>query len=255
MAACWLRTIGDLRRCTRVAEQIDRESRSLLIRGFHMTSVDELLNADRFAARKRAFGPQTTDKGRLPRWRPRRSLTWRDLSEIAANVAFLAAGKVPTADNPSADGFIGGDSMYRSVPTLSDRGVDAAIAVHADVVHIYEQAWNAHTFDFEKHVGHFAAPDITIVSGGTLGGRSLLRETSDARADYIRGTNATVTINMEITCVADMDTTVVVVAEGDLSFTYTDQTTYTQPMMTSSTLRLVDGAWIFQHIHFGRRCY
>jgi hypothetical protein len=126
--------------------------------------------------------------------------------------------------------------------------------MHADVVHIYEQAWNAHTFDFEKAVGHFAAPDITIVSGGTLGGRSLLRETSDARADYIRGTNATVTINMEITCVADMDTTVVVVAEGNLSFTYTDLTTYTQPMMTSSTLRLLDDRWVFQHIHFGRRC-
>jgi hypothetical protein len=213
-----------------------------------MTRVDELLNADRSAARKRAFGPQTS-KSRFPLWRPRRSL-----SGIAANVAFLAAGKAPTADNSPADRIIGGDRMYRSAPALSDRSVDTAIAMHADVVDIYEQAWNAHTFDFEKDLGHFAAPDITIVSGGTLGGRSLLRETSDARADYIRGTNATVTINMEITCVADMDTTVVVVAEGNLSFTYTDLTTYTQPMMTSSTLRLLDGRWVFQHIHFGRRC-
>jgi hypothetical protein len=219
-----------------------------------MTSVDDLLNGDRSAARKRAFGPQTTNRGRFPRWRARRSLTWRALSEIAANVAFLAVGKASTADSPAADQFIGGDRVYHNVPTLSDRGVDAAIATHADVVRIYEQAWNDHTFDFENSIGHFMAPDITIVVGGTLGGRSLLCETSDARADYIRGTDATVTINMEITCIADLGTTVVVVAEGDLNFAYTDRTAYTQPMMTSSTLRLLDGTWVFQHIHFGRRC-
>ena len=138
--------------------------------------------------------------------------------------------------------------------TLSDLSVNAALAMHKDVARIYEQAWNAHTFDFENDVGHFMAPDISIVSEGTLGGRSVLRETSDARADYVRGTKAIATINLKITCVADLDTTVVVVAEGDFSFTYPDRTTYTQPVLTSSTLRLLDDRWVFQHIHCGRSC-
>jgi hypothetical protein len=184
-----------------------------------MTSVDERLNADGFAARKRAFGPQVT-----------------------------------SYDIPAADRFSGG-RMHDDVPTLNAGSVDAAIATHQDVLRIYEEAWNAHTFDFESDLGHFMAPDITIVSGGILGGRSLLRETSDARADYVRGTRATVTISSEITHVADMDTTVVVVAEGDLSFTYPDHTTYTQPLLVSSTLRLLGSKWVFQHVHFGRACF
>ena len=138
--------------------------------------------------------------------------------------------------------------------TLSDLSVNAALAMHKDVARIYEQAWNAHTFDFENDVGHFMAPDIAIVSAGGLSGRSLLHQTSDARADYVRGTGATVTINLEIRCVVDIDTTVVVVAGGDFRFTYPDRTTSTQPILTSSTLRLLDGAWVFQHIHIGRGC-
>jgi hypothetical protein len=145
--------------------------------------------------------------------------------------------------------------MHNNVSTLTDRGLDAAVATHQDVVRIYEQAWNDHTFDFESDVGHFMAPDITIVSEGELGGRSLLRETSDARADYVRSTKATATLNSEITHAADIGTTVVVVAEGDLSFTYQDQTTYTQRLLASSTLRLLNGAWVFQHIHFGIGCF
>jgi hypothetical protein len=184
-----------------------------------MTSVDERLNADGLAARKRAFGPRVT-----------------------------------TYDIPAADRFSGGN-MHDDIPTLNARSVDAAVATHQDVVRIYEEAWNAHTFDFESDLGHFMAPDITIVSGGALGGRSLLRETSDARADYVRGTRATVTITSEITHVADMDTTVVVVAEGDLSFTYPDRTTYTQRLLISSTLRLLGDTWVFQHVHFGRGCF
>jgi hypothetical protein len=144
--------------------------------------------------------------------------------------------------------------MQSEIGTLGDLSVNAALAIHNDVARIYEQAWNAHTFDFEDDVGHFMAPDITIVSGDTLGGRSLLRETSDARADYVRGTNAIAAINLEIACVADLDTTVVVVAEGDFSFTYPDRTTYTQQVLTSSTLRFLDGTWVFQHIHCGRGC-
>ena len=146
------------------------------------------------------------------------------------------------------------DRMQGETGILSDLSVNAALAMHKDVARIYEQAWNAHTFDFENDVGHFMAPDITIVSGDTLGGRSVLRDTSDARADYVRGTKAIVTINLEITCVADLDTTLVIVAEGDFSFTYPDQTTYTQRVLTTSTLRLLDGAWVFQHIHCGRGC-
>jgi hypothetical protein len=144
--------------------------------------------------------------------------------------------------------------MRGRIATLSERSVDAALATHNDVVGIYEQAWNDHTFDFENDVGHFMAPDITIVSEDTLSGRSVLAALSDARADYVRGTKAIVTINVEITCVADLDTAVVVVAEGDFSFTYPDRTTYTQPVLTSSTLRLLDGTWVFQHIHCGRGC-
>jgi hypothetical protein len=220
-----------------------------------MTSVDERLNADGFAARKRASAPQVTNMRRFRRWRVWRSPVWRGLTEIAANVAFLTADKAAVGYIPAADRFIGGDTMYDNIPTLKACGADAAVATHQDVVRIYEEAWNAHTFDFESDVGHLMAPDITIVSGGMLGGRSLLRDTSDARADYIRGTRATVTITSQITHVADMETTVVVVAEGDLSFTYPDQTTYSQRLTISSTLRLLDGAWVFQHVHFGRGCF
>jgi hypothetical protein len=141
--------------------------------------------------------------------------------------------------------------MQDVIETPIVHGVDAAAAMHKDVVRIYEQAWNAHTFDFENDVGRFMAPDITIVSGGMLGGRSLLCELLDARADYVRWTEATVAINLEITCVADLDTTVMVVAEGDFSFTYPDRTTYTQRVLMSSTLRFLDGMWVFQHIHCG----
>jgi hypothetical protein len=144
--------------------------------------------------------------------------------------------------------------MQGRVGTLSDLSVNAALEMHDDVVRIYEQALNDHTFDFENDVGHFMAPDITIVSEGTLGGRPVLREISDARADYVRGTKAIVTINLEITSVADLDTTVVVVAEGDFGFTYPDRTIFTRRILTSSTLRLLDGTWVFQHIHCGRGC-
>jgi hypothetical protein len=220
-----------------------------------MTSVDDRLNADGFTPRKRAFGPQVTNTDRFPHWKVWRTPVWRGLTEIAANVTFLAADKASTCDTPAADRSIGGNTMHDDIPTLKPCAVDAAIATHQDVVRIYEQAWNAHTFDFEHDLGHFMAPDITIVSGGTLGERALLRETSDARADYVRGTRATVTINSEITYITDMDTTVVVVAEGDLSFTYPDRTTYTQRLLTSSTLRLLNDAWVFQHVHFGKGCF
>src|SRR5262249_50856891 len=101
--------------------------------------------------------------------------------------------------------------MQRELVTFSERGVDTALVMHKDVVRIYEEAWNAHTFDFESDVGHFVAPDVTIVSGGMLGGRSVLRELSDARAEYLRGSKAMVTLDLEITCVADLETTVVLV--------------------------------------------
>ncbi|MBO0881787.1 MAG: hypothetical protein J2P17_15885 [Mycobacterium sp.] len=217
-----------------------------------MATVDQRLSADPPAARKRAFSSRVTNMGRMPGWRVWRYPVWRGLTEIAANVAFLAPDKASSCDVSSADRFIGGGTMHGDIPTLKVRGVDAAVATHQDVVRIYEQAWNAHTFDFESDLGRFVAPDITIVSGGTLGGRSLLRETSDARADYIRGTRATVTINSEITHVLDMGTTVVVVAEGDLSFIYPDRTLYPQRLLISSILRLLNGAWVFQHVHFGR---
>lgn len=220
-----------------------------------MTSVDERFNADALAAGKPALSPQVTDTGRSPRWRVWRSPVWRGITGIASNAASHAADKVSICDTPAVDRFIGGNTMHDDVSTLETCGVDAAVAMHQDVVRIYEQAWNAHTFDFESDLGQFMAPDITIISGGTLGGRSLLRETSDARADYIRGTRALVAISSEITYVADMDTTVVVVAEGDLSFTYPDRTTYTQHLLVSSTLRLLNDTWVFQHVHFGRGCF
>lgn len=148
----------------------------------------------------------------------------------------LSSSKRPTTKSHSA------------VPCV-DR-VDAALAIHNDVVRIYEEAYNARTFDFEKDIGCFAASDITIVSGGVLGGRRLLAETSDARADYVRGTDATVTIDVEVTCVADLDTTVVLATEGEFVFTYPDQTTCALPVMASSTLSLLDDNWVFQHVHF-----
>lgn len=142
----------------------------------------------------------------------------------------------------------------RSAVRISGHGAQAALAIHSYVVRTYQRAYNAHTFDFEKDVGPFMAPDITIASGGTLDTRSLLRDISNARADYVRGTGATVTINLETTCVADLDTTAVLVAEGDFIFTYPDQTTSKQCVLTSSTLRLLDGTWVFQHVHCGRGC-
>lgn len=144
--------------------------------------------------------------------------------------------------------------MQRAIGTLSKRSVDVALAMHRDAVRTYEQAWNGHTFDFEKDIGHFLAPDITLVAGGTLSERILLRDLSDARADYVRGTNAKVTIDLDMTCVADLGTTVVVVADGSFTFTYPDRTAYTQRILASSTLRLLNGAWVFQHIHCGSGC-
>lgn len=137
---------------------------------------------------------------------------------------------------------------------LGGQGADAALGMHEDVVRVYEQACNAYTFDFERDVGRYMAADVTVVSGGMQGGRSLLCETLDARAEYVRNTEATVTANLDITCAAELETTAVLVAEGDLTFTYPDGTTYTQHLLISSTLRLLDGLWIFQHVHFGKDC-
>ena len=147
------------------------------------------------------------------------------------------------------------DAVPRKLQVVGDRSVDAAIAMHQDVVRIYEEAFNAQSFDFDSDVGHFMAPDITIVSGGALGGRSVLAETSDARADYVRNRQAMVSIDLDLSCVADLDTTVVVVAEGDLTFTHPDGTTFTQQLQVSSTLRLLCGNWVFQHIHCGSGCF
>jgi len=144
--------------------------------------------------------------------------------------------------------------MHVEIGTLTDRRVDAALAMHKYVVDICEQAWNTHTFDFENELGHFMAPDLTIVAGDTVGGRSMLAEISEARADYICFTNAIVTLDLEITCVANLDTTAVLVTEGVFSFTYPDRTIYPQRLMASSTLRILDGTWVFQHIHFGKGC-
>jgi hypothetical protein len=144
------------------------------------------------------------------------------------------------------------DTMRLEIGTLIDHNVDAALEMYRAVLRIYEEGWNNHTFDFENDVGHFMAPDITIVLGSMLGGRSLLCESSDARVDYLRSTGATATISAEFAHVADLGSTVVVIAEGDFTFTYPDRTTYTQRLLASSTLRLIDGRWMFQHIHFGR---
>jgi hypothetical protein len=137
-------------------------------------------------------------------------------------------------------------------PDTVGQGVQAALAVHTQATVITERTWNARTFDFDKDLGHLAAPDITLVWGGMLGGRSLVCEVAEARADYIRTTDATVAINFENTCVASTDAAVVVVAKGDMHLTYPDGTTYTEPLLASSTLRLLDGAWVFQHVHIGR---
>ncbi|OMC08424.1 hypothetical protein A5736_06470 [Mycobacterium sp. SP-6446] len=144
--------------------------------------------------------------------------------------------------------------MQPKLKLLDGGWVEAALAMHKKVARIYEEAWNAHTFDFEKDVGHFMAPDLSIVSGGMLGDRSMLGEISDARAEYIRTGDVIVTLDVEFTCVADLGTTVVVVAEGDFKFAYPDQTTYTQQISVSSTLRLLGGRWVFQHIHCGEAC-
>ena len=139
---------------------------------------------------------------------------------------------------------------HEDIGVLRLHGADAALAIHNDVVRIYEQAYNAHTFEFEKDLGSFAAPDITIVSGDEFAGRDLLAALSDARADYVHNTGATVSISLETTCVADLNTTVVLVAKGELVFTYPDQTTYALPILISSTLRFLGYTWVFQHVHF-----
>lgn len=144
--------------------------------------------------------------------------------------------------------------MRVDIGTLSDRRVSTALAIHEDFVNTYKQAWNAHTFNFENDIGSFLAPDITIVAGDTLGGRSMLADLSEARADYVRFTNAIVTLDLAVTYVADLGDTAVVVAEGDFGFTYPDQTTYAQRLLASSILRILGGTWVFQHIHFGRGC-
>jgi hypothetical protein len=136
------------------------------------------------------------------------------------------------------------------VGVLRIQGVDAALGIHNDVVRIYEQGYNAHTFGFEKDLGPFVAPDITIVSGDEFAGRDLLAALSDARADYVRNTGATVSISVETRCVADLHTTVVLVAQGELVFAYPDQTTYALPILVSSTVRLLGCTWVFQHVHF-----
>jgi hypothetical protein len=141
------------------------------------------------------------------------------------------------------------------IETVSVHRSDAALAIHEDVVRIYELAYNAHTFDFEKDLGRFAAPDITVIFGSQRGGRWLLSETSAARAEYVRSSDAKVTIDVQITCAADLDTTVVLVTEGNLTFTYPDLSTCKLPLLASSTLRLVNGAWIFQHVHFSKGCW
>ncbi len=128
--------------------------------------------------------------------------------------------------------------------------VDAAVAVHKDIVRIYEQTYNAHTFDFEKDVGRFMSADVTVVSAGVLGGRSLLREMSEARADYVQGAGAVVMIDSQIINVTDLGGTAVLVVEGGVTFTYPDDTVYTQRLLASATLRFLDGAWVYQHIHF-----
>jgi len=141
--------------------------------------------------------------------------------------------------------------MQYEIATLSSPSVDAALAMHQEVVRTYERTWNAHTFDFEKHVGRFMAPDISVVLLGAVDGRSLLRDISHARADYIRGMQAKVTISGRARSVTHLGTAIVVTAECDYSFRYPDQTCETQRVISSSAARLLDGNWVFQHIHFG----
>ena len=133
-------------------------------------------------------------------------------------------------------------------------GVDAALAMHDELVRIYEQGYNTHTFDFEKDIGLFMAADVTVVSDGSVGGRSLLAESSEARADYVCGSGATVTIDSKVTSVSDLGATVVLVVEAELTFTYPDQTTFTQRLLASPVLRFLNDRWVYQHIHLGRSC-
>lgn len=142
------------------------------------------------------------------------------------------------------------DDMLNGI--LCDHRIDAALAVHTGVIRAYEFAYNTHTFDFEKDIGRFVAPDITIVSDGKLGPRSLLSELSHARAEYVCNTNSKVVMDFHTTCVADLDTAIVLVAEGDFTFVYPDRTEYALRLTASSTLRAVDGTWVFQHVHLGK---
>jgi hypothetical protein len=144
------------------------------------------------------------------------------------------------------------ERMSDEVGTAGVHRVDAAVARHHDVVRVYEEAFNAHTFDFEKDVGRFAAPDITIVSESELGGRDLLAALSNARAEYVRTTGATVSIVAETTCVSYLGTTVVLVTDGKLLFSYPDRKTYALPILASSVLQLVNDLWVFEHVHFAR---
>jgi hypothetical protein len=141
--------------------------------------------------------------------------------------------------------------MPYEIATLSSPNVDAALALHRKVMRTYERTWNAHTFDFEEHVGRFMAPDISVVLLGAVDGRSLLRDISHARADYIREMQARVTISGTARSVTDLGTAIVVTAECDYSFRYPDQTRETQRVISSSAARLLGGNWVFQHIHFG----
>jgi hypothetical protein len=144
--------------------------------------------------------------------------------------------------------------MVHGIGTVGVRRVDAAVGVHHDVVRVYEQAFNSHTFDFEEDVGPFLDPDITIAAGGELGGRLWLLEASQARADYARDRDAAVSINVDARCVADLDTAVVLVTEGDFIFTYPDRSISRLRVLASSTLRHSDGRWVFQHVHLGKGC-
>lgn len=144
--------------------------------------------------------------------------------------------------------------MQAEVRTLNGHRVRDALAIHNEAVDICEEGWNNHTFDFETDLGHYIAPDITTIVGDSIGGRKLLADITDARAEYVCCTNATVTFDLETTYLAELGTTAVVMTQGDFSFTYPDQTRYTQRLLASSTLRILDGRWVFQHIHFGKGC-
>jgi hypothetical protein len=141
--------------------------------------------------------------------------------------------------------------MPYKIGAFNSHKVDAALAMHKEVVRIYERTWNAHTFDFEEHVGRFMAPDISVVLLGAVDGRALLRDISHARADYVRNKQATVTISGTARSVTDLGTAIVVAAECDYSFRYPDQTSETQRVISSSAVRFLGGSWVFQHIHFG----